>query len=114
MKEVAFILVGIFFGVMFSLIFISTKQTSDDMKIKSYREYLRGYSEGLDYAVDVLSKDDSLQIKSSKKFGKIMVNKATKDVFLISGEDTFITSRFPDGNVGCGQKHTDHLYKTKK
>ncbi len=67
----------------------------------------------MDHAVDVLSKDDSLQIKSSKKFGKITVNQATKDVFLILDEDTFITSLFPDGNVDCGQKHIAHLYKTK-
>ena len=112
MKAVVFILVGIALGVVVSF------QVSDDMKIdmkiKGGGEYLRGYSEGMDYAVDVLLKDTSLLIKSSKKFGKITVNKVTKDVFLISGEDTFITSRFPDGNVGCGQKHTDHLYKTKK
>jgi hypothetical protein len=114
MKAVKFILVGIALGVIVSFIFISIEKASDDMKIKSYREYLRGYSEGMDHVVDVLSKDDSLQITSSKKFGKITVNNATKDVFLISGEDTFITSRFPDGNVGCGPKHTDHLYKTKK
>jgi hypothetical protein len=107
MEKVAFILVGIALGVMTSFILSSTKKASGDMK-NSHREYLRGYSEGVDHAVDVLSKDDSLQIKSSKKFGKITVNKATKDVFLILDEDTFL---FPDGNVGCGQKHIAHLYE---
>jgi hypothetical protein len=103
MKNLSMILMGFIIGCLIGIL-VTLITNRSNRKISNYREYLKGYSEGLDYGVGVAANSIS---KPGSKWCKLVVNPITHDCFAITDTNVFVSHK--GGDVFIGLKPSSNI-----